>query len=349
MRPDTLRVLIKTRPGYAWALKMFVIVSLIAGLGLWFGLGMLMAQPTLVEEIDALAGGASSVEGAVQGALSDLLSGDVAAAPARLLAGVQAQAAPFFSQLQGAAGGLIAGAPALPEGSAAERARATALQRLRPLAQGIGASDSQLADILAKVNLDPERAVALLARVRLDPAQLGERLAALQISAAEVDALVTAVRTAAVNAQPVLGPRPSRVIRLGGEWLASPLTIAANWLFIVLALLLVARSLGGRGSIREHLTAALLATAPGILMIGLFVPAVAGAMGIPMALALHLFTRLVALVGLIWALLLMMRTMATAHDFSNWRAIGAMALTAISLVVVVPLMLTVAGGFLLAF
>jgi len=349
MRPDTLSLLIKTKPGYGWALRMFIIVSLIAGLGLWFGLGELLSRQTLVEGLDAAAASAGQVESAVQGALVDLASGDLAAAPARLLAGIRAQAAPLLGRARGAVGELVEGVPPLDEGGTAAQARALALAKLQPLARAIGASEAQLAGILANANLTPEQLSGLLARFRLDVEQLGERLSALKITADEIDALFMAIRAEAVNAQPILGVRPSRVIRLGGEWLSTPLEFAANWLLIALALLLAARSLHGKGSVREHLTAMLLATAPAILMVGLYVPPVAATAGIPIALALHLFTRLLALIGVIWGLILLVRTLATAHEFSNWRAIGAMALTAILVVVVLPLTLTAAGGFLLAF
>ena len=353
MRSDTLTLLIKTKLGYGWALRMFIIVSLIAGLGLWFGLSQIMAKQTLVEGLDAAAAEVSTVEGAVQGALSDAVTGDLAAVPGTLLEGMQAQAAPLLGQLGGVLGGLDQGALAVPdsaEGSdAAAKARAAALAKLKPIAEGIGATESQLADILLKADLTPEEINGLLARFHLDPAAVGEKLAALEIAAEEIDSLFATVRTAAVNAEPVLGVRFSRAIRFGGNWLSTPLNFAASWLVITLASLLVARSLGGKASVREHLTASLLATAPAFLMVGLFIPAIASGAGIPMALAVHLFTRLLALIGVIWALILLVRTIATAHEFSNWRALGAMGLTAVMLVLVAPIALAAAGGFLLAF
>jgi hypothetical protein len=223
MRPDTLRFLIKTKLGYGWALRMFIIVLLIAGLGIWFGLGQIMARLTLVEGLDAMAARVNTVEGAVQGAMSDFASGDVAAAPATLLAGVQAQIAPLLGQVQGALGELGQGVPelpALPEGGDAAQMRAAALERLQPLAEAIGASEDQLAEILAKANLTPEQLSGLLERFRLDPDQLGERLADLQIASEEIDGLFTTIRTAAVNAQPIVGVRPCRAIRIGGSCLS---------------------------------------------------------------------------------------------------------------------------------
>ncbi len=353
MRADTLTLLIKTKLGYGWALRMFVIVSLIARLGIWFGLSQVMAQLTLVEGLDLAAGGVTTVESAVQGALSDAASGDVAAIPGTLLEGVQAQAAPLLGQLGGALAGLEEGALAVPNsaegGDATAQARAAALAKLAPIAEGIGASETQLADILAQADLTPEEVNGLLARFNLDPDSVSKRLAALEITVDEVDSLFATIRAAVVRAEPVLGVRPSRVIRLGGDWLSTPMAFASNWLIIGLVLLLAARSIGGKGSVREHLTAILLATAPTLLMVGLLIPPIAAGAGIPMALAIHLFARLLALVGVIWALILLVRIVATAHEFSNWRALGAMGLTAIALVLVLPVVLTAAGSFLLAF
>ncbi len=352
MRSDTLTRLIKTKPGYGWALRMFIIVSLIAGLGIWFGLSEVMARLTLVEGLDLVAGEVTTVESAVQGALSDAASGDIAAIPGALLEGVQAQAAPLLGRFGDVLSGLGEGVPAIPEaagGGAGEKARAAALARLQPLAAGIGASEAQLAELLAKADLTPEEVNGLLGRFNLDTASLGNALAALEITIEEIDGFFTTLRTEAVNAQPVLGVRFSRAIRVAGDWLSTPLGLASNWLIIGLVLLLVARSLGGRGSVREHLTAMLLATAPAFLMVGLFIPAIVTGPDLPMALAVHLFARLLALIGVIWAFILLVRTIATAHEFSNWRALGAMGLTAVLLALVTPIVLAAAGGFLLAF
>jgi len=84
-------------------------------------------------------------------------------------------------------------------------------------------------------------------------------------------------------------------------------------------------------------------------MVGLFIPAIVIGPDLPMALAVHLFTRLLALIGVIWELLLLVRTIATANEFSNWRALGAMGLTAVALALVAPIALAAAAGFLLAF
>jgi hypothetical protein len=126
------------------------------------------------------------------------------------------------------------------------------------------------------------------------------------------------------------------------------MNLAAGWLFFILVLMLAARSLGGKASIREHLTAALLASAPLLLAFGFFAPNLIGQAGTTSAAPMLLFLRLLALIGAIWALALLVRTMATAHEFSNWRSLGALALTGIVLFILLPLAALFAAGFLLA-
>jgi hypothetical protein len=155
------------------------------------------------------------------------------------------------------------------------------------------------------------------------------------------------VRATAVAAQPPIGVPASRFIRLMGDWLASPMNLAAGWLFFILALMLAARSLGGRASIREHLTAALLASAPLVLAFGIFAPTLVGQSGTSSAAPILLFLRLLALIGAVWALALLVKTMATAHEFSNWRSLGALALTGIALFILLPLAALFAAGFVL--
>ena len=52
LRGDTIHTLLQSDQGIAFAIKLFLIVSLIAGLGMWFGLPSALRTPTVVERFD---------------------------------------------------------------------------------------------------------------------------------------------------------------------------------------------------------------------------------------------------------------------------------------------------------
>ena len=58
--------------------------------------------------------------------------------------------------------------------------------------------------------------------------------------------------------------------------------------------------------------------------------------------------RILALIGLIWAGLIMLRTVSVAHEISVWRSVGAIALTWVVLYVLLPLAGIFLTGYLLA-
>ena len=55
LRTATIAGLLQSQAGIAYALKMFLIVILIAGLGHWFALPALWQQPTLAEQLEEAA------------------------------------------------------------------------------------------------------------------------------------------------------------------------------------------------------------------------------------------------------------------------------------------------------
>ena len=115
-----------------------------------------------------------------------------------------------------------------------------------------------------------------------------------------------------------------------------------------LALLAVTKLLGGRATLPKHLAAVALAAAPLVLLIGLYIPDLAGVLTIPMAGAIHYYARILALIGLVWAGLLLLRTISLAHEISVWRTFGAITLTWVVLYVLVPLAGIFLTGYLLA-
>ena len=67
-----------------------------------------------------------------------------------------------------------------------------------------------------------------------------------------------------------------------------------------------------------------------------------------MAGAIHYYGRILAIIGLLWAGLILLRTISVAHEISVWRTAGAIALTWVVLYVLVPLAGVFLTGYLLA-
>jgi hypothetical protein len=226
-------------------------------------------------------------------------------------------------------------------------AAGTAMAELRPLIDRIGMTEDQLRSLLGQLSATPEQLNRLLQGLNVKPAELGASMAELGVSAAEVEGVVSTVRTAAESAEPPLGVRLSDSIRLFGEWLSSPMILMADWILFMLVLMLVAKALGGRATLPQHLAAAALAAAPAILLIGYFIPPLAGGMSLSLALAIRSLGRVLGLIGIAWCVILLIKTIATAHGFTMWRSTGAIALAALLMFAVLPLLGLLGAGSLL--
>ncbi len=183
----------------------------------------------------------------------------------------------------------------------------------------IGLSDQQVTAIRDAVRSAPESAKALLARASAE----------------------------AERVEPPLGGRPSRVVHMFGEWLSTPLTLLAQWAYFALALLAVVKLLGGRGTLRQHVVGVLLASAPLVLLFFTFVPNLTPTMSSALYEAFQIFGRTLALIGLLWALLVLLKSMSVTHEIGPWRSAGAIALTWVTLYVIVPIASLAALNYIL--
>ena len=138
---------------------------------------------------------------------------------------------------------------------------------------------------------------------------------------------------------PPLGEPLSQIIRIVGEWLASPLTPLASWLAASLVLFVFAIWAGGKGALRAHLSLLLLASAPLVLT-------VLG--GFELSGTLALLARLLGFIALIWALVIAVKALSVAHGFSSGRAVGVMVLSFLVVAVLIPFVITLLLGVLLA-
>lgn len=229
----------------------------------------------------------------------------------------------------------------------ASEASAAAMTQLQPLLESWGIGEAQFNDILAQLATTPEQFNQLLKNLSLTPQMVGSLIKQVEATPEQLNQLAAQVREESVKAEPVIGARPSRIVHLVGQWITAPLQLASDWLLFALVLLVVAKLLGGRATLPRHLGAMALASAPLVLLIGLYLPDLGSTLSAPLAGAIHYFTRLLALIGLAWGGLLLLRTLSLAHQITPWRALGALALAWLGLYVALPLVSLLATGFLL--
>jgi hypothetical protein len=130
---------------------------------------------------------------------------------------------------------------------------------------------------------------------------------------------------AAVQAvQPPLGTSVSMSLRAVGAWLSQPLFSLTAWMIMFLPLILAARLMGGRGSIREQVSLGLLAFMPQALtFLSSFSPEPGTA-----AANVAMILRVVAVV---WGLVIWVTASAIANGYNRGRAAQVLLVTVIAL------------------
>lgn len=149
--------------------------------------------------------------------------------------------------------------------------------------------------------------LAAAARAEVDrfPLLLGEPLQNMASTLDQAAANLTEI-------QPPLGNRSSRIIRLVGKWLGTPLDLLGGWMGAALAVWLVARMMGGQGSLRQHFSLLLLAFAPQVLRFMQYLPA---SLTPPQAIV-----GLLVLSAWMWSLAIGVYVLAVAHELTLRKA-----------------------------
>ena len=408
LRGDTIFTLLQSERGIAFALKLFLVVSLIAGLGMWGGLPSALRTPTMVERFDqvveevskvvasavaAIESAAEAAQGRIERAIEtasaefDRRFGgmfnqinaiiDRFASPRARLTRLLAQRVVSVSEIEA----VVAETQPTPQemnlllvrsgaseaetrrllqlaGIAAEQIAAVraaeqaatdaAIAQLQPILDALSMTSSEFQELLNQVSATPEQVVDWIERLNTTPEQVGALLARITATPEQLKKLVADARDEVVRMEAPLGERPSRVIRLGGQWLASPLHYASGWMLFALVLLLAAKSIGGRATLPQHLGAVALSAAPAIFFLVAYIPDLGGVLSLPMASATHAAGRILALIGVVWCGVLLLKAISVAHGFSMWKSIGAVLLTGLVIYVVTPLAAILASAFLLA-
>ncbi len=146
--------------------------------------------------------------------------------------------------------------------------------------------------------------------------------------------------------EPPIGVRASRVFRQFGRWISTPFAIMADYIGIALASILVAKLLGGRATLSQHLTAVLLASAPLVLLLPALIPNLSAVTTIATSAAITVFGRLIALFALAWAAIILIKGLSLYHEFSWERATLSLILTWLVITIVVPLASFLLLGYL---
>ncbi len=142
-----------------------------------------------------------------------------------------------------------------------------------------------------------------------------------------------------VALQAPVGTRPSRTIRQIGNWLETPFELLTRWMLFMLAIWIVARLMGGKGSLPVHLSLLSLAVAPQVLTIANYIPGDAG---------LGILARILSLTAFIWSFIILIPAIAFAHDVNNRQAFNILIVFIFVAFVVLPIALLLAGGYILS-
>ncbi len=155
-----------------------------------------------------------------------------------------------------------------------------------------------------------ERFIPMIPRLLAEP--LEELVAGIDRVAGEIRSI-----------EPPLGVRPSRLLRLVGAWLERPLDLLASWLGLGVATWLAARFMGGRGSVREHLSLVLLAAAPLAFTLVHDLLAEVFASNLALTYVGWAFRLLIW----VWCTLILVRALSIAHSFPPDHAVAVLILS----------------------
>jgi hypothetical protein len=323
-RRETIEALMKSRAGVAFAIKMFVIVMLVAGLGSWFGIPVAIQQPLLSERIQQLGDTVQDISNQAIDTIDEYMSAvsqeNLPDTLTRIINDLIAQ-------------GVKAGVKSLQRSLIEAGVPPEQLDQI--MAQIIpaeGPISAQAAQLLAA----PLHERWFTSRFGLRPEQIAWVNEQINATAEQVNETIDQMQAEAETLEPPLGARTSRLIRLFGRWLSMPFTSVSRWLFIALVALLVAKLLGGRATLAQHLAAVALAVGPAVLFFVAFIPIMRYVWPLPYSMAIHYFGRVLALIALGWSGLVLLKTLAVAHDFSFWRSAGTLALTWLVLWAIIP-------------
>jgi hypothetical protein len=150
----------------------------------------------------------------------------------------------------------------------------------------------------------------------------------------ELAAAVDDVARTITTFEPPLGVRPSRLLRDFGAWLESIFNVLAGWLGMAFGLWVVARFMGGNGSLRVHMSLVLLAVFP--LVFSLIFDFLGDLFTSDLWLV---YIGWIIRLGLwLWGLVIAIRALSIAHTMALDKAVAVMILWVLFFVILLPML-----------
>lgn len=122
------------------------------------------------------------------------------------------------------------------------------------------------------------------------------------------------------SVQPPLGVPASQALRAVGAWLSQPLLALTAWMTALLPLMLVARLMGGRGSLRQQMSLGLLAFLPQALVL-------LSSFGLEPNSTAAKAAIVASLLAGVWSLLIWLTASAVANRTSPGRSAAVLLVT----------------------
>ena len=162
-----------------------------------------------------------------------------------------------------------------------------------------------------------ERAQQSASAMAAIPGSLPEGIAGIvEPITSEVSMVLTNLSTALESVEPPLGAQTSQVLRSFGAWLSTPFNMLAGLMVVTLPMVLVARWLGGTGTLRNQVSLLLLALLPQALTV---------LDSFPVAGTLASLAWILGVLALVWSAVILLRGLAVANGVTMGRAIGIVA------------------------
>jgi len=131
--------------------------------------------------------------------------------------------------------------------------------------------------------------------------------------------------------EPSLGARPSRLLRLVGDWLSTPFELLTAWMAFIILVWLLAKMVGGKGSLSQHFNLLYLAAAPLVLTMVWFA-------GVEQGSQLYTIAVFLMLVAFVWSIVVSVRALAVAHELATRLVAWSMVIFLVVILVAIPLL-----------
>lgn len=224
----------------------------------------------------------------------------------------------------------------------AELRRPSPADRIATTARLVGRVDRALSpetgDRPLTVALTSGRTRSFASLLGIDGPQLETAAGRLEAIPRRTLEMLNAAEATVNRLEPPIGVRISRAFEFFGSWLSTPFAVAARYLPVALVAVFVARLLGGRATLRQHLTAMLVCAAPAFLLFLWYAGDLSAGMPLTAAYGVRVAGRIMAILGIAWSAAILVKSLAIAHEFTYARSLATLALAYGAVYVVWPLL-----------